>query len=106
MVIAMVSFGVMTFIAKVMQKNFRHTIWEDLYGRGVVFLLCAIVHYLKQTNIISLFDIRPQIRLSFFFRVILICLAYIFYFLAVFNTSSFVYIGLILCLLPLVCKVV
>ena len=106
MSVGMTAFGLMSFVAKVMQQNFRHTIWEDLYGRSVVFLICAIVDYIRQSGIISLFDIRPQIRFSFFVRVLSITLAYMFYFLAIFNTSSFVYVALMLCLLPLVCKVV
>jgi drug/metabolite transporter (DMT)-like permease len=106
MTISFVCFGVMTFIFKVMFQNFRHTIYEDLYGRGVVFFFCSIVHYLKQKGIISLFDIRPQIRVSFFLRVLFICLAYVSYYLALVNTSSFTYVALILCMLPLLCKII
>lgn len=54
----------------------------------------------------SLFDIRPSIRVTFFFRVFFICMAYIFHMLAITYTSSFVYIALIMCLLPLLSKVV
>jgi drug/metabolite transporter (DMT)-like permease len=55
---------------------------------------------------VSLFDIRPSIRVTFFFRVFFICMAYIFHMLAITYTSSFVYIALIMCLLPLLSKVV
>jgi hypothetical protein len=88
MLLSMVALGLMTLSFKIMKMNFRQTLGEDLYGRGIVFFICSIIHYLKQKGIISLFDIRPQIRFSFFFRLLCICLAYLFYFLAIENTSS------------------
>lgn len=54
----------------------------------------------------SVFDIKPHIRTMFFFRVIFISLAYIFLYLAILNTSSFVYVALILCMLYPVFKYV
>jgi hypothetical protein len=54
----------------------------------------------------SIFDLRKTIRTAFFFRVALISMTYIFLFLAIQNASSFMYISLILCVLPPVCKVV
>lgn len=53
-----------------------------------------------------MFDIRKTIRIAFLIRVILISLTYIFLFLAIQNASSFLYVALILCLMPPIFKVV
>lgn len=96
----MISLGIMTFTFRVMYDHYRHTIFEDIYGRGLVFFICATIHYMKNKNESnSVFDIKPHIRTLFFFRVIFITLAYIFLYLAILNTSSFVYVALILCVL-------
>ena len=47
MFISMFALGLMTLSFKIMKMNFRQTLGEDLYGRGIVFFLCSIVHYLK-----------------------------------------------------------
>lgn len=101
MVIAMISLGIMTFTFRVMYDHYRHTIFEDIYGRGLIFFACASIHYIKKKDHggNSIFEIRPHIRTLFFFRVIFISLAYVFLYLAILNTSSFVYVALILCIL-------
>jgi hypothetical protein len=55
---------------------------------------------------VSLFDLKVQIRVTFFFRVLFISFAYVFIYLAILNTSSFVYVVLTLCILPPLAKVV
>jgi drug/metabolite transporter (DMT)-like permease len=100
MAIAMISLGIMTFSFKVMVDHLRHTIFEDIYGRGLIFFLCATFYYWRNKNEgNSVFDIKPHIRFLFLFRVIFISLAYIFLYLSIMNTSSFVYVALILCML-------
>ena len=100
MFVAMCSLGVMTFSFKVIHDNKRHTIFEDIYGRGVIFFLCSAFYYWRnKTEGSSIFDIKPHIRFMFLFRVIFISLAYIFLYLAIMNTSSFVYVALMLCML-------
>lgn len=43
MVIAFVSFGLVTISFKAVYLNYRHTIWEDIYGRGIAFFICSVV---------------------------------------------------------------
>nr|AAZ23862.1 hypothetical protein [Sterkiella histriomuscorum] len=100
MMIAMICFSVTTILFKEMYKNYRHTIWEDIYGRGIVFFVCSIIQYLVQQGPMSVFDLRQTIRYAFFLRVICISLAYIFLFVAIQQTSSFAYVALIISLLP------
>jgi len=83
MVIAMLCFGANTILFKEMYRHYRHTLWEDIYGRGIVFFVCSIIQYLIQKEDMSVFDLRPTIRYAFFLRVICISLAYIFLFVAV-----------------------
>lgn len=59
MFIAMFSLGIMTFFYKVMQDHYRHTVFEDIYGRGLVFFLCASIHYMRNKKADnSVFDIK------------------------------------------------
>jgi drug/metabolite transporter (DMT)-like permease len=96
----MLSLGVMTFSFKVMHDHMRHTIFEDIYGRGVIFFICSAFYYWRnKAEGNSVFDIKPHIRFLFLSRVIFISLAYIFLYLSIMNTSSFVYVALILCML-------
>jgi hypothetical protein len=41
MIVAFVSFGLVTMTFKAVYLNYRHTIWEDIYGRGIAFFICA-----------------------------------------------------------------
>jgi drug/metabolite transporter (DMT)-like permease len=50
--------------------------------------------------------LRKTIRTQFFFRVFLISAAYVFLFLAIEWSSSFLYVALILCTLPIATKLV
>ena len=106
MVVAFVAFGFCTICFKAVYLNYRTTIWEDIYGRGVAFFVCATISYLTQSGTQSIFDLRKTIRAQFLLRVVLISTAYIFLFLAIEWASSFLYVALILCVLPPVCKVV
>ena len=101
MLIAMIALGIMTFSFKLVYDNLRHTIFEDIYGRSVIFFALSTLDYLKCTTNeqISIFDIRPNMRFLFLARVIFISLAYIFLYLAIENTSSFIYVALMLCIL-------
>lgn len=100
MFIAMFSLGIITFFFKLMEDHYRHTVYEDIYGRGVIFFICGAIDYMKnRSEGNSVFDVKPHIRSVFFFRVIFVTLAYIFLYLAICNTSSFVYTALLLCLL-------
>lgn len=58
MVIAMICFGLTTILFKEMYQNYRHTIWEDIYGRGIMFFVCSIIQYLIQKEHMSVFDLR------------------------------------------------
>ena len=100
MFIAMLALGAMTFSFKLVYDNLRHTIFEDIYGRGVVFFFFSVLNYLKTADeSVSIFDIKPHIRMIFMGRVIFISLAYIFLYLAIMDTSSFIYVALMLCML-------
>jgi len=46
MVIAFIAFGLVTITFKAVYLNYRHTIWEDVYGRGVAFFICATISYM------------------------------------------------------------
>ena len=83
MVIAMICFSANTILFKEMYHNYRHTIWEDIYGRGIIFFICSIIRYLFYKGQMSVFDLRPTIRYAFFLRVMCISIAYMFLFLAV-----------------------
>jgi hypothetical protein len=50
----------MTF--KAVYLNYRHTIWEDIYGRGIAFFFCSCVQYLTSSGTQSIFDLRKTIR--------------------------------------------
>lgn len=41
MIVAFVAFGLVTMLFKAVYLNYRHTIWEDIYGRGIAFFVCA-----------------------------------------------------------------
>lgn len=100
MALAMICLGVMTFGFKIVFDEYRHTIFEDIYGRGVIFFGFAALNYVRsQNDQISIFDIRPNMRFMFLCRVICVSLAYIFLYLAIENTSSFIYVALMLCML-------
>jgi drug/metabolite transporter (DMT)-like permease len=94
----------MTF--KAVYLNYRHTIWEDIYGRGIAFFICSCVQYLTSSGTQSIFDLRKTIRNQFFIRIVLISAAYIFIFLSIEWASSFLYVSLIICVLPPLCKLV
>jgi hypothetical protein len=106
MIVAFIAFGFTTITFKAVYFNYRHTIWEDIYGRGVAFFICSCIQYLGMNYNQSIFDLRKTIRTQFFLRVAFISAAYIFLFLAIEWSSSFLYIALILCVLPVVCKLV
>ena len=86
MSIAMIALAYMTFSFKLVYDNFRHTIFEDIYGRGVVFFVFSFLDYYyigsKKENV-SIFDIKPNMRFLLLARVIFISLAYIFLYLAI-----------------------
>jgi len=46
MVVGFVSLSISTFMFKQIFVNYRHTIFEDIYGRGIVFFICSLIHYL------------------------------------------------------------
>ncbi len=106
MIVAFIAFGLTTITFKAVYFNYRHTIWEDIYGRGVAFFICSCIQYLGMNYNQSIFDLRKTIRTQFFLRVVFISAAYIFLFLAIEWASSFLYIALILCVLPVVCKII
>jgi hypothetical protein len=43
MIVAFVAFGFTTITFKAVYFNYRHTIWEDIYGRGVAFFICSCI---------------------------------------------------------------
>ena len=47
MTLAFICFGLVTISFKAIYLNYRHTIWEDIYGRGVGFFVCSTLHYLS-----------------------------------------------------------
>ena len=104
-VISFLAFGADIICFKAVYLNYRFTVWEDIYGRGVVFFACSAIHYLLLKGNQSVFDLRKTIRNAFFVRVILISFAYIFLFISLQWSSSFLYVALILCVLPPACKV-
>lgn len=106
MVIAFAAFSFVTMSFKAVYLNYRHTIWEDIYGRGVAFFLCSTFHYMMSSGVHSIFDLRKTIRTQFMLRVVLISAAYVFLFLAIEWGSSFLYIALIVCVLPPVCRII
>lgn len=106
MVIAFLAFGATTITFKAVYFNYRHTIWEDIYGRGIAFFICSTLQYLtNEPGSQSIFDLRKSIRVQLFLRILLISAAYVFLFLAVQWTSSFIYVALIMCVLPVSCKI-
>ena len=69
-------------------NNFR--IWEDLYGRNFTFFLFSVVNYKLnqgQNPEISFFDIKPELRLVFFIRIITNTLTQLFMALALASSS-------------------
>lgn len=106
MIFAFIAFGITTITFKAVYFNYRHTIWEDIYGRGVCFFICSVIQYVSSdSGTQSIFDLRKTIRAQLFLRVFLISAAYIFLFLAIEWSSSFLYVALILCVLPVACKI-
>jgi hypothetical protein len=59
MTISMVCFWIITFAFKLVYQNYRYSLWEDIYGRAVVFFICSVIDYMRQPFDVSLFDIRP-----------------------------------------------
>jgi len=41
--VATLAFTATTIFFKEMYQNMRHTIWEDIYGRGIMFFVCSII---------------------------------------------------------------
>ena len=41
MVVAWIAFGIVTICFKAVYLNYRHTIWEDIYGRSIGFFICS-----------------------------------------------------------------
>ena len=81
--VAFLNFGLVIVCFKAIYLNYRHTIWEDIYGRSVSFFACSILNYLIRKGQSSVFDLRPTIRAAFMIRILFISLAYIFLFLAI-----------------------
>lgn len=46
MIFAFLAFGFTTITFKAVYFNYRHTIWEDIYGRGVAFFICSTMQYM------------------------------------------------------------
>lgn len=106
MIVAFAAFGTVTICFKAVYLNYRTTIWEDIYGRGISFFICSTLSYLANSGSQSIFDLRKTIRGQFFMRIALISAAYVFLFLSLEWASSFLYVSLILCVLPPVCRVI
>ena len=108
MTMAFACLGVVNVGFKGVYLRERHTVWEDIYGRSVVFFACAVVHYLvrKGDHNGSVFEIKKTIRWQFLFRIVLVSLAYVFLYLSLQQTSSFLYVALILCVLPPLTKLI
>ena len=83
MIVSFICFGLTTITFKAVYFNYRHTIWEDIYGRGVSFFIFSTIQYLGCNYGQSIFDLRKTIRMQFFYRVMFISAAYIFLFLAI-----------------------
>jgi hypothetical protein len=62
MVIAFISFAAVTITFKAVYLNYRITIWEDIYMRGVSFFTCSTISYLSSSGTQSIFDLRKSIR--------------------------------------------
>ena len=62
MIVAFIAFGLVTMTFKAVYLNYRHTIWEDTYGRGIAFFICSCVHYMTSSGTQSIFDLRKTIR--------------------------------------------
>lgn len=59
MIFAFISFGVTIITFKAVYFNYRHTIWEDIYGRGVAFFICSVIQYVSaDAGTQSIFDLR------------------------------------------------
>lgn len=101
-----VSFTIITVAYKQISLHYRHSVWEDIYGRSIVFFFCSFIQYLYEKDDVSIFEIRPTIRFTLFLRVLFMTIAYFSYVLAIKYSNSFVYISLIICLLPLMTKFV
>lgn len=50
MIIAFLAFSIVTICFKAIYLNYRHTIWEDIYGRGIAFFICSTLSYLVNGN--------------------------------------------------------
>lgn len=46
--VAMLALGFNTVAFKEIYENYRHSLWEDIYGRGVVFFACSCIQYYFQ----------------------------------------------------------
>lgn len=62
MILAFICLGLVTICFKAVYLNYRHTIFEDIYGRGVGFFVCSTLHYLSGSGGQSIFDLRKTIR--------------------------------------------
>jgi hypothetical protein len=50
MIVAFFCFGLVTMTFKAVYLNYRHTIWEDIYGRGIAFFICSCIQYLTSSG--------------------------------------------------------
>lgn len=50
MAVAFGAFGLVTITFKAVYLNYRHTIWEDIYGRGIAFFIFSTIQYLASSG--------------------------------------------------------
>ena len=104
--ISFFALGILTAGFKIMSNYYNISTWEDIYARSLVFLICSCLEYVYQKNDISIFDLKHTIRVNFFLRILFISIAYATFMLAVAYTSSYLYLSLIVCMMPLTTKMI
>lgn len=62
----------MAYYKQIFESDSDMRVWEDIYGRSVFFFLPCVAHYLffsRKNENISFFELEPEVRWLFAFRL-------------------------------------
>jgi len=107
MFFAATCFAAAFLLFKLFYTNYRISIWEDLYCRSLVFFVLSVLYYLSLRRLgMTIFDIKLQIRTTFFSRITTQSLAYVFVYLSLQYSASLLYSSLFIAVMPVLTLIV
>jgi hypothetical protein len=104
--VAMVCLALISVYFKYIFVATQLNFWEDVYARGMVMFIFAMIQHLMAKQSVSVFDIELNIRNNLTLRVFWLFLAYTFMCISLAKSYSVTYTATLICLLPVFYKIV